>query len=230
MIIPSFVTRRSIVWTQRANTDFFLCTSGQGNSGVGISVVYPSLWVDQTAASGGTGNLFVCNGGANGGASYGGGTGNSMGLYYASTPSMLGTQYSQATLQDVPTVDKRIGVAVRVQSGASNSAYGLWYDVHSGTLNLVKITGILSTAFTSITSTSKTYVATNKLRLEAIGSGSATKLYAYEDTGSGFVAVFSNVDPGGSYISGGQPGISGSAFSGSGNGGVLDDWSGGDGV
>jgi hypothetical protein len=116
---------------------------------------------------------------------------------------------------------KELGVCVRLNP-VTGAHYNLRWDPSSTTLQLVKsLDGITSV---SLMTTSKSYSAGVKLRLEAVGSGTATRLYAYEDTGSGWVAVWSAIDPGaGYYLDDGMPGIVGyeSTL-------LLDNWAGGD--
>src|SRR6266542_379438 len=199
-------------WTQRSTEDFFPCTSGQGNSGANITVCSVN-WVNQGAG------IYVCNGGANGAGNIATG-GTNHALYYYNV-SHLATQYAQVTMSVLPTGNCQIGVAVRVQASGEN-AYYLTY-ASGGTLILGKVNaGTTAT----IVSTSKSYSAGNKLRLEVTGTGSNTRLTAYEDTGSGWVAVWTDQDPGGTYIDGGKPGIWGAGATPT--TGTVDDWSSGD--
>lgn len=206
-------------WTQRGSDDFFPCTSGQGHSGADISPASSANWVNMGVGT------YTCNGGANGAAGVNVGSTNHAVYYY--NVSTLADQYSQATMLVVPPDANAcaIGPAVRIQASGEN-AYFLEYENSAGTKNL-KLGKVNAGTITLIVTTAKTYVATNKLRLEAVGTGSATRLTAYEDTGSGFVAVgtMTSIDPGATYIDGGKPGIWGI---GPNSNAELDDWSGGD--
>lgn len=201
-------------WTQRATYDFFPCTSGQGNAGAPIEFIDAS-WIN--VSSGGLG--FACNGGANGATGLNASGG--FAIYYWNF-SFLSDQYSSATITAIPTGTSSVGVAVRVSSDGANY-YALYFHASDGKLRL---TVSNSTSETIINDISKSYSNGTKVRLEAIGSGSSTRLTAYEDTGSGFTAVWSSVDPGGTYVDGGKAGIMGS--SGGPSDGELDDFDAGD--
>lgn len=138
-------------------------------------------------------------------------------VYETSTYSA--NQYSQATLSSVGG-SSTAGVAVRCQSGSS-SWYYLIYNGFAGEVALIRVN---SGTETSIQSTAKSPSAGYKLKLTASGTGASTRLNAYEDTGSGWVALWTNQDPGGTYIDGGKPGMAGY---GSAATIYLDDWSGG---
>lgn len=221
--IPSMMVSRGtpvsggggITWTERATANFFECTGGQGHSGQDIASVYPGVWVGIGA------NAFACNGGANGGATS---ASNGHILYYNDSYAFLATQYSQVTFQAVPDINTQGGVSVRVQSGGTENAYYLAYNIGNGNLELGKNNaGTLAV----LNSTAKTYSNGAIIRLEVTGTGSASRLTAYENTGSGLSVVFSSIDPGGTYIDGGKPGLWALPVSG---GVTFDDWSGGDGA
>ena len=207
----------AFVWTQQVTTDFFLCTSGQGHAGADIASFAP--YNTQWTAVLGAGHLMACNGGANGGVNL---ANNAHCLYYWSGFTFGANQFAQVTLQAVPTTTTSGGCAVRVQSSGEN-CYILTMNANSGNLELVKNNNGTLTVLNSV---ARTYSAGAKLRLEVIGAGSAARLTGYEDTGSGFTAVWSSIDPGATYIDGGSPGMWGNATSG---GVTLDDFAAGDG-
>ena len=128
-------------------------------------------------------------------------------------------QYSFCTLSANTGPEER-GVSVRCQSGAF-TYYALTYN---GTI--LELYSEVAGAGTSITSTAKTYSNGNRIGLVVSGNGTATRLFAYEDVGSGWVLVFNNQNPT-SDIDGGQPGLSGFGSTVSAR---VDDWGGGDGT
>jgi hypothetical protein len=139
-------------------------------------------------------------------------------FYYWNAYSFNASQYSQFTLV-AGSGAVVVGPACRIQTGTVSAYFFLI------TATIAKLVRYNSGTGTDIVSTAKAYVAGNKLKLEVTGTGSATRLNAYEDTGSGWVAVWSNQDPGGTYIDGGSPGLFG--FGGT-VGFFMDDWAGGD--
>ena len=143
-------------------------------------------------------------------------------FYYWNAYSFLSTQYSQGTMV-IGSGATVCGYAVRIQPVAV-TAYFAMYD---GTN--VKLVRYNAGSGVTVVQIAKAYVGGEKLRIEAIGAGSATRLTVYEDIGSGFVAIgtMTSVDPGGTYIDNGSPGLFG--FNGR-EGFYLDDWSGGDGA
>jgi len=98
-----------------------------------------------------------------------------------------------------------MGVTVRASgTGGVFNCYTLSYNagvVHLGKYN--SGTGV------DINTYSLTLTSGQGLRLEVTGSGSATRLTVKKDVGSGWVVVASGVDPGGTYISSGSPGLTG---------------------
>ncbi len=116
-----------------------------------------------------------------------------------------------------------IGAAVRCQSGADTR---YWFQTDGTNWFLVvRMSGsqtVLNSGTHSVTSGAK-------IAIEATGVGSATRLTAQVDTGSGWVNVSGcvNVDPGSAkYIDGGAPGVQ--SDQGSGSGVLGDDWRGTD--
>ncbi len=99
-------------------------------------------------------------------------------------------QYAETTI-DTPddTQFNAVGPAVRCQAG-EDSGYGLLHA--HGTLYLQNRK---AGTVTTITSTAKTYVAGDKIRIVATGAGGATRLAVYENTGSGWVSVWTNQTP-----------------------------------
>lgn len=139
------------------------------------------------------------------------------------TATVAADHYASATLGVTgSSASVGAGPAVRMQSGA-NSFYALVYYRQSSELYLVKFNA--GTGATVSGPIAKTYSTGNELKLEADGAGSATRLTGYEDTGSGWVAVFTSVDPGGTYLDGGFAGLCGQAQAGGGDPEVvLTDW------
>jgi hypothetical protein len=136
------------------------------------------------------------------------------------TATLNANHYSTATLTAVG--GGYIGVAVRCQNGADSGYYLLAGNSGDNTLYLVRRNAGTSS---TIVSTSKTYSPGVKLKLEVSGSGSSTRLTASEDTGSGWVAVWTSQDPGGTYIDNGFAGLAGNGAESSTR---MDDWSCGD--
>jgi hypothetical protein len=109
-------------------------------------------------------------------------------------------QYSEVTLSTVGTLD-RFGAAVRIQDAAT--CYAVAYDESATTLRLETMSaGTLS----NITTTTKNYSNGVKLRIRASGAGTATRLNVWEDTGSGWVQVWTDQNPAVD-IDGGRPGL-----------------------
>lgn len=149
-----------------------------------------------------------------------GGSGGRVADYHTDTYSA--DQYSTGTLEmPAGTENATVGVAVRI-SATVDDYYTVQYKRNSTTLYLRKVN---SGTMAQIQSTSKTYADGVKLWLQAVGTGSATRLSVWEDTGSGWVAVWMNEDPGGTYIDGGKPGVAAVSND---LDAKLDDWSGGD--
>lgn len=140
--------------------------------------------------------------------------------FYTRNGTFGADQYSQGTIVAAPDGSTVVGVGVRMQAGING--YIFWYNAFAGGLELARNNSGTRTAIGS--PAARTYSGGEKLRLEAVGTGSATRLTAYEDTGSGWVAVFTAVDPGGTYIDGGKPAIVGYGA----NGDRLDNHSAGD--
>lgn len=138
--------------------------------------------------------------------------------YYYHTATFNANQYATATMANGEG-DSR-GITVRQQSG-SESCYDLIYNHYDDQVQLRRIN---SGVTTNINTQAVTFPSGYKLWLEVTGTGSSTRLTAKHDIGSGWVTLWSNVDPGGTYIDGGKPGIfTYSQASGAG----IDDWSAG---
>jgi hypothetical protein len=114
--------------------------------------------------------------------------------------------YAEGTLYINSPSGAGIGPAVRLQSG-EDSGYGaeLYSD---GTIYVIKLNAGTKE---DIASSARTLVTGNRIKLSATGTGSATRLTVYEDTGSGFVPItgLTDLDPGGTYLDGGFAGIVG---------------------
>ncbi len=111
---------------------------------------------------------------------------------------------SEVTIHNAGSADQYLGAAARVQSGSYTLYLVFWTTAGGGLLELDRINA--GTPAT-IQSTAKSYVTGNKIKLRAVGAGSSTRLTVLEDTGSGYTAVWTSEDPGGTYIDGGAPGI-----------------------
>jgi len=183
-------------WTQRATEDFSGHTNLSDLTTSGNWTSYNGSIVYLTADNTGINSSGVDN------------------LYGYTGVSFTGNQYSQVTMATGSGGAKFVGVSVRAVTGPFG--YLFYYEGTNAKLNAW---GAL------LQSTPKSYVAGNKLRIEAVGSGSATRLTCYEDTGSGWVAVFTSIDPGATYHDGGSPGLYGF---GANDGFRYDDWSAGD--
>lgn len=119
------------------------------------------------------------------------------------SPSFSANQEAEITIV-LGDGNGAIGLAVRCQIGADTYYACHWDD----SANAIYLAYVSTGTWHQISTTSKSYSTGNKLRLEATGTGSATRLTLKEDTGSGWVNVFTSVDPG-TYIDGGQPGVYG---------------------
>lgn len=139
--------------------------------------------------------------------------------YYRNTSTFSANQYSTVTIANI-TGNEINGVTVRQQTGSVNCYYLFHYRADNET-KLYRVNG---GAATQINASSVTISSGYKLWLEVTGSGSSTRLTAKHDTGSGWVTIWSSVDPGGTYIDGGSAGIGGF---GNGAGMMFEDWSGG---
>ncbi len=93
-----------------------------------------------------------------------------------------------------------IGPAVRMQSG-TDTYYFAYYDKATNLVYLYKRNGGTNTQIGS--TVSRTYTSSDTLTLSVTGTGTETRLTVTDDEG----AVFSSVNPGATYIDGGQPGI-----------------------
>lgn len=195
----------AFAWTQRASDDF----SGHVfNDDLTVNAIW-------TRTLGASGSIIYTN--------FNTGQNNGVGnCLYNYSGSVLSVQYSQFTMTTGSAGNPQLGCIVRCQAGPS--CYLLYYNSDS----TVRLNRCNTGTFTDIAGpTARSYVNGNRLRLEAIGSGNATRLTAYEDVGSGFVVLFNSVDPGATYIDNGTPGLYGGAAN-----DLLrfDDWSGGDGA
>lgn len=122
-------------------------------------------------------------------------------LYYYDSGTWSGNQSAEMTIVNVNgTTVTTGGPAVRVD--AANGYYAVYVG---GTVFLNKSN---SDVHAGISSYVQALAVGNKLRLQATGSGSATRLKVSVDTGSGWTDLASSVDPGGTYISSGNPGVS----------------------
>ncbi len=115
-----------------------------------------------------------------------------------------------------------IGVAVRCQSG-SDTRYWLQTD-GTNWFFFKRISG----SGTLINSGTLSLTSGAKIALEVTGAGSATRLTAQYDTGSGWTnwTGIVSADPGSTYIDGGAPGVQGDG--GFGTSILGDDWVGSD--
>lgn len=138
-------------------------------------------------------------------------------LYRWVSDSFNSDQYATCSIGDVGGFDG-VGVAVRVQD--SVHGYGLYYNHASTTLFLVYFNG---GAPVTVTSTSKTYSSGVQIRLRASGAGTSTRLNAWEDTGSGWVEVFTDQNPTVD-LDNGRPGL---MSGGANNAPSITDWTGG---
>lgn len=136
------------------------------------------------------------------------------------TDTVNANHRAEATIQAVPAGNDEfnwIGPAVRCQVGAA-SAYG----VVAGHDDLYLVKFNAGTQATINSDTSSTFSAGYKIAIEASGSGSATRLKVQIDTGGGWVDKWTNVDPGGTYLDGGNAGVCSWLLNDNNN--QLDDW------
>lgn len=145
------------------------------------------------------------------------GAGGSIQLYRYTAASFNSDQYSECILSATATFEQ-IGIAVRVQD--SQNGYFLHYNESGTALNIGYISGGTKTVSSTIT---KDYSAGVRLLLRCSGAGTAARLDAYEDTGGGYVQVFTSVNPAVD-IDNGRPGLSGD---GSGTTMAITYWAGG---
>lgn len=133
--------------------------------------------------------------------------------------SFTSDQYATCTISDVGTsFTDSMGCAVRVQDAATG--YGVKYDETDQLLTLIYINAGSST---DITSVAKNYANGVQLRLRASGAGASTRLNVWEDTGSGWVQVFTDENPAVD-IDNGSPGL---LTNGAGSNAAITDWTGG---
>lgn len=141
-----------------------------------------------------------------------------------SAGTFASNQYSEVMFAVLGASNGAVGPAVRCQTGAV-SYYGCYWNKANSTIYVFRM---VAGTWTEITTyTSKTYVTGNKLKLQASGAGSATRLALYEDVGSGWAALGTNINPGGTYLDNGTPGVTG-YDTGSNTGPHLDTWGAGD--
>jgi hypothetical protein len=95
------------------------------------------------------------------------------------------------------------GAVVRAVPSATSWYYARMYAATAK----IELYRYASSTSTLITDVAHTFAAGHKLRLEVTGTGSATRLTVKKDTGGGWVDVITSVDPGGTYIDSGNPGI-----------------------
>jgi hypothetical protein len=133
------------------------------------------------------------------------------------TDAFNADQYASVIISAVGTTDA-FGPAVRVQNAVTG--YVLFYNENDTTLTLAYLS---AGTRTTITSTTKNYVDGVALRLRCSGAGASARLNAWEDTGSGWVQVFTDENPAVD-IDGGSAGI----FSNNtGNNTTITSWAGG---
>lgn len=106
----------------------------------------------------------------------------------AVTATISADQYCECTLVITGTPNTYRGIGARNVS--SGNFYGLIYQPSSGTLFLQENPGGAGP-----TPLSKSYSTGHKLRLRVTGTGSALRINADEDTGSGWVNVFTDYNP-----------------------------------
>lgn len=120
------------------------------------------------------------------------------------TDSTLGAnQYAQVTFHTAAS--GAMGPAIRCQAVAF-TCYEAHYDVAATTVYVGCIVGGTWNAVATIAATP--LAAGNSLRIEATGTGAATRITVRKDIGSGWVTILNSQDPGvGLYIDGGVPGV-----------------------
>lgn len=120
------------------------------------------------------------------------------------TATYTDNQYAEFTFTAVGGTTIYLGPAVRAAAGA-DTFYTASYGHSAGTLDIV---ARVSGSQNNVVSTSKTYSVGNKLRIYVKGQSGAILIYVDEDTGGGWVSVFSAVYPGASYeINTGKPAV-----------------------
>ncbi len=100
-----------------------------------------------------------------------------------------------------------IGAAVRIQNGADT-----WYDLVLETVfdttTLLLLRKVIAGTATVIQTTTTPIVAGDSIAIEVTGTGASTRLRAQKDIGAGWVDIWTNQDPGSTYINSGQAGMS----------------------
>ena len=129
-------------------------------------------------------------------------------------------QYSVGVLSAKISGIADMGVSVRCQSGSAT--YYAWYMDPNDNWYLIRMN---SGSGATVSSGTCVWIVGSTIRLEVTGTGSGTRLTGKHDVGGGYTNVFTSVDPGGTYIDGGNPGVAGW---GDDVGTRLDDWSAGD--
>lgn len=154
----------------------------------------------------------------NTGSKYGflGATGGANEFYFWNSGSWAANQYAQIYNQNIAGTTVNNG-GVMVRADATNGYYCIYVG---GTIYVGRIN---SGTVTSVTSFAQSISVGNGLRLTVTGTGSATRLQCSVDTGTGFSNVGSSIDPGGTYINSGGPGIS--SYSNGGANAVWGNWS-----
>lgn len=169
------------------------------------------------------GGAFIVSKPAADGACYNTGT---LGAVYYDTGTWSGDQQSQISLETVTTGSAtcRMGVAVRCQSGAT-TYYS--FTAQTKTVNRLELAKVNAGTKTSLgTNDTFTFAAGDLLKLTATGSGSATRLTAQIYNAGAWTTVFSSIDPGGTYIDNGYPGMAAENSFFDSTGPKSDDWKG----
>lgn len=127
-------------------------------------------------------------------------------------------QYSECTVSQVG-IDE-IGVIARAAAGSSS----YYFARFNNNLSKIQLYRRNAGVATLVADPSNTASAGHKLRLEVSGTGSATRCVVKKDTGSGWETAIASIDPGGTYIDSGNPGIHAASATGSSR---FDSWAGG---
>ena len=152
------------------------------------------------------GTIIVYNNGTASGCS-GNAAGDNVCLYNQLTwASNQYCQYYYVNVNGTSAVAGGPGVRLTLTGGGT----GYYLTCLSGTIYVNMISG---GSTSNLTNFAQAVSVGTGVRLSVVGSGSSTRLTVSIDSGSGFVAVFSNYDPG-TYFSSGSPGLCGSGSGG----------------
>lgn len=99
-----------------------------------------------------------------------------------------------------------VGAAVRCSgSGGTGACYRAIFSGVNGSIFVSRLNGGVNTDITSYATTG--LVVNDQMRLSVTGSGSSTRLHIEKFSGGSWSDIVAALDPGGTYISSGNPGV-----------------------